>query len=57
MPITPSKNSTNTWIISYSFTEDGEYKVLTEEFKGSIKDAMFYEKQLREALSTASRSR
>ena len=57
MPITPSKNSTDTWIISYSFTEDGEYKVLTEEFKGSIKDAMFYEKQLREALSKASRRR
>jgi hypothetical protein len=47
MPIKPLKNSTNTWIISYSFTEDGEHKVLTEEFKGTIKEAMSHEKQLR----------
>jgi len=57
MPIAPSKNSTNAWIISYSFIEDGEHKVLTEEFKGTIKDAMFYEKQLREALSKSCRRR
>ena len=49
MPITPSKNGSNSWIISYSIKVDGDLKVFTEEFIGTIKDAMLHEKQLRKA--------
>jgi len=50
MPIKPlKKDSINTWLISYSFTKDGEHKVLTEEFEGTIKEAVFHEKLLRKA--------
>lgn len=47
MPIKPSQNRLNTWIISYSYKEDSELKVVTTEFEGTIKEAIFLEKQLR----------
>jgi len=49
MPITPSKTGSNSWIISYSIKVDGDLKIFTEEFIGTIKDAMLHEKQLRKA--------
>ena len=47
MPITPSKNDSNSWVISYSILENGNLKIFTEEFKGTIKDAMRVEIKLR----------
>lgn len=47
MPITPSKNGSNSWLISFSIVENGDLKVFAEEFAGTIKDAMLREIELR----------
>jgi len=47
MPIMPSKAGSNTWHIFFSVTVNGKLEYFKEEFEGSIKEAIFYEMQIR----------
>ena len=47
MPIIPSATELNTWNICFTTKVDGQLKVHKEIFVGSIRDAVFYEMQLR----------
>ena len=47
MPIMPSGTSGNTWKIYCAIKVNGEVKFIDEEFKGTIREALFYEMQLR----------
>lgn len=47
MPVMPLDRNSNTWLICFSHTVDGEHKFFKEEFVGTIREAMFYEMQLR----------
>jgi hypothetical protein len=47
MPIMPSKTAENTWNIYFSVKVDGEVRFVNEEFVGTIREALFYEMQLR----------
>jgi hypothetical protein len=47
MPITPSKSAENAWDIKLCLKVDGQLRCITEEFVGTIKEAMAYEAQLR----------
>jgi hypothetical protein len=48
MPVMPLNTDSNTWLICFSYKEDGELKFFKEEFVGSIREAMFHEMQLRD---------
>jgi hypothetical protein len=43
----PSNTGPNTWNICFTIRVNGELKIVSEEFFGSIREAMFYEMQLR----------
>jgi len=47
MPVMPLDTESNRWLICFSHKIDGEHKFFKEEFTGSIREAMFYEMQLR----------
>ena len=48
MPIMPIKTDSHTWLICFSYTLDGKSRFVKEEFTGSIREALFYEVQLRD---------
>lgn len=47
MPIIPSETELNTWNICFTTKVDGQLRVHKEIFVGSIREAVFYEMQLR----------
>ena len=47
MPLMPLNNDSNRWLICFSHKVDGTPSFYKEEFVGSIREAMFYEIQLR----------
>lgn len=47
MPLMPLNTDSNRWLICFSYIVDGTPKFFKEEFVGSIREAMFYEIQLR----------
>jgi len=47
MPVMPLNTDSNTWLICFSQNLDGKLTFFKEEFVGSIREAMFHEKQLR----------
>jgi len=48
MPIMPLDSDSNSWLICFSYTLDGKCRFIKEEFVGSIREALFYEIQLRD---------
>lgn len=48
MPIMPLNADSSTWLICFAYKADGKEKFIKEEFVGSIREAMFYEMQLRD---------
>jgi hypothetical protein len=47
MPILPASKEPNRWLICFTIKADGVVKFVKEEFRGTVREAIFQEMHLR----------